>query len=352
MNSTGTQGEALFQKLRALRRRLADNQDVSAFVVFDDSSLREMANSAPRTREEFLRIRGVGPQKLKWYGQEFLDVIRNHISSVSNQTAHSESKPTPLDGAARDTATEPPVVIAGKEAQTTPGGGTESGRQSIASMPRPPMPRVVLVMLWAADLLIWLMLRPRSDERLTRPTMRVPWPYGLKQQLMSRQNNTCVYCGHRRPDRAFEIDHMTPVLRGGSNEFDNLQVICRWCNMRKGIQTDEEFRARYARLIPSKRLTPPARRISQSEFSGETQHTSQSNTVRKFKISRFYTKREKILTGCFVVYAVTALAILVPLYYLGFEGLALGLPAMICGFAVGAGIWFRAYMTGAMMEEE
>ena len=74
--------------------------------------------------------------------------------------------------------------------------------------------------------------------------------------------------------------------------------------------------------------------------------------MRKFKISRFYTKREKILTGCFFVYAVTALAILVPLYYLGFEGLALGLPAMICGFAVGAGIWFRAYMTGAMMEEE
>ena len=257
MNSTGAQGDALFEKLRALRLRFAHRESVSAFVVFTDATLREMAHLAPVTPDAFRRIRGVGPQKFEWYGQEFLDVIRNHISSVSNQTAHSESKSTPLDGAARDTATAPPVVIAGKEAQTTPEGGTENGRQSIASMPRPPMPWVISVVLWAADWLIWLMLRPRSDERLTRPTMRVPWPYGLKQQLMSRQNNTCVYCGHRRPDRAFEIDHMTPVLRGGSNEFDNLQVICRWCNMRKGIQTDEEFRARYARLIPSKRLTPP-----------------------------------------------------------------------------------------------
>ena len=350
MNSTGTQGDALFQKLRALRRRLAGNQGVSAFVVFDDSSLHEMANSAPRTREEFLRIRGVGPQKLEWYGQEFLDVIRNHISSVSNQTAHSESKPTPLDGAARDTAPEPPVVIAGKEAQTTPGGGTENGRQSITNMPRPPMPWVISLVLWAADWLIWLMLRPRSNERLARPTMRVPWPSGLKQDLMERQDNTCSYCGNRRPARAFEIDHMTPVVRGGSNNIENLQAICHPCNVSKGIQTDEEYRARYARLIPSKRLTPPARRISQSEFSGETQHTSQSNTVRKFKISRFYTKRDKILTGCFVVYMVTASVILLPLYYWGFEGLTLGLPPAILGAALGLSIWLRAYMTGAMID--
>ena len=352
MNSTGTQGEALFQKLRALRRRLADNQDVSAFVVFDDSSLREMANSAPRTREEFLRIRGVGSIKLEQYGQQFIDVIRTHVSSVSNQTAHSESKSTPIDGAARDTAPAPPIGNTESEAYTSPVVGAENGRQSIASMPRPPMPWVISVVLWAADWLIWLMLRPRSNERLVRPTMRVPWPYGLKQQLMSRQNNTCVYCGHRRPDRAFEIDHMTPVLRGGSNEFDNLQVICRWCNMRKGIQTDEEFRARYARLIPSKRLTPPARRISQSEFSEETQRTSQSNTVRRFNISRFYTKREQILTGCIVLGGVTAYIIVLPLHFAGFVGLSFALPPVIVGLAAGGSIWLRAYMTGVMMEEE
>ncbi len=351
MNSTGAQVEALFQKLRALRRRVADNQDVSAFVVFDDSSLREMANSAPRTRDAFLRIRGVGPQKLEWYGQEFIDVIRNHISSVSNQTAHSESKPTPLDGAARDTATAPPIGNTESEAHTSPVVGAENGRQSIAGMPRPPMPWVISVVLWAADWLIWLMLRPRSNERLVRPTMRVPWPYGLKQQLMSRQNNTCVYCGHRRPDRAFEIDHMTPVLRGGSNEFDNLQVICRWCNMRKGIQTDEEFRARYSTLLPSKSMTPPRRQISRDEFSAVTQRTNQSETVRKFRESRFYTKRNKIASGCLVVFGVTAYIIVLPLHYSGFEGFSLALPPVIVGLAAGGSIWLRAYMTGAMMED-
>lgn len=352
MNSTGTHRDALFKKLRVLRRRLAAHEDVSAFIVFTDATLQDMADLAPTTRGAFRRIRGVGPQKLEWYGQEFLDVIRNHISSVSNQIAHSESKSTPLDGTARDTATALPIGNTESEAHTSPEVSAENGRQSIASMPRPPMPWVISVVLWAADWLIWLMLRPRSNERLIRPTMRVPWPYGLKQQLLSRQNNTCVYCGDRRPDRAFEIDHMTPVLRGGSNEFDNLQVICRPCNMRKGIQTDEEFRARYSTLLPSKSMTPPRRQMSRDEFSAVTQRTKQSETVRKFRKSRFYTKRNKIASGCLVVFAVTAYIIVLPLHYSGFEGFSLALPPVIVGLAAGGSIWLRAYMTGAMIEEQ
>ena len=311
-----------------------------------------MADLAPVTRDAFLKIRGVGPQKLESYGREFLDEIRAHVSSISNQTANSESESTPLSGASRDTTPATPIETDRQGAHTTSEVGTENGRQRIASMPRPPMPWVILFLLWVADLLIWLMLRPRSDERLVRPTMRVPWRYGLKRELMERQDDTCVYCGNRRPGRAFEIDHMTPVVRGGSNDKENLQVICRPCNSRKGIQTDKEFRSRYSKLIPSKPLTPPRGRISKDEFRTVSERTSQSDTVRNFRKSRFYTKSQKISSGCVVVYSVTALVILVPLYYLGFEGLALGLPVMICGFSVAAIIWFRAYMTGAMMEDE
>ncbi len=105
---------------------------------------------------------------------------------------------------------------------------------------------IVLVSLWVADVLIWVMLRTRSDERRIRPTERVVWPKGLKQRLMRRQDNTCVYCGYRRIATSLDIDHIIPVVRGGSNDMSNLQVICRRCNQRKGLQTDEEFRTRYA----------------------------------------------------------------------------------------------------------
>ena len=117
---------------------------------------------------------------------------------------------------------------------------------------------IALATLWAADCLIQLMLRTRSNERTVRATKRVPWPKGLRQELMRRQGNRCVYCGCRLAVYNCEIDHMDPVIRGGSNDKDNLQVLCRPCNMRKGPQTDQEFRKRYARLVPrTRRRHPP-----------------------------------------------------------------------------------------------
>ena len=67
--------DGLFQELRALRRRLADAQDVPAFVVFGDVALRHMAASRPTTLEAFGRIPGVGKAKLEAYGAAFVDAI-------------------------------------------------------------------------------------------------------------------------------------------------------------------------------------------------------------------------------------------------------------------------------------
>ena len=72
---------ALFEELRALRRRLADARDVPAFVIFGDVSLRHMAAAFPRSMEEFSRIHGVGEVKLEQYGPEFLEVIRGYSES-------------------------------------------------------------------------------------------------------------------------------------------------------------------------------------------------------------------------------------------------------------------------------
>ena len=211
---------------------------------------------------------------------------------------------------------------------------------------------VVIASLWAADLLIKVMLTRRSDERRIRPTKRVTWLKGLKQQLMRRQNNTCVYCGHRRTARTFEIDHMTPVVRGGSNDPSNLQVICRPCNKRKGLQTDREFRTRYSRLVPLRALTPPRRRISQREFTEETCRTGQGESVREFRRTRFISKRSKMSTGCMILGIVVGAVVMFALVSAGAEGYLLLLPSVVLGGGVGLGVWVRAYTTGAMIEDD
>ena len=157
---------------------------------------------------------------------------------------------------------------------------------------------VAIASLWVADGLIKLMLITRTNERRIRPTERVTWPRRLKQRLMRRQDNPCVYCGSRRTAASMDIDHIIPVVRACSNNEDNLQVICRPCNQRKGLQTDEEFRARYSRLVPQRRLTTLSRRISQREFRDETQRTRQGESVQHFRRTRFISNREKVVTGC------------------------------------------------------
>ena len=209
---------------------------------------------------------------------------------------------------------------------------------------------IVLVSLWVADVLIWVMLRTRSDERRIRPTERVVWPKGLKQRLMRRQDNTCVYCGYRRIATSLDIDHIIPVVRGGSNDMSNLQVICRRCNQRKGLQTDEEFRTRYARLVPPTPLMPPRRRISQPEFREETRRTSQADSVQRFRQTRFISKRNKVVSGCTGLGIAISVIVLFALASLGAAGFLLLLPSLILGGAAGLGVWLRAYITGAMIE--
>ena len=73
--------KGLFEQLRALRRRLAEERNVPPYVVFGDVPLRHMAASYPQSREEFARIHGVGEAKLDEYGPEFVEVIRGYVEA-------------------------------------------------------------------------------------------------------------------------------------------------------------------------------------------------------------------------------------------------------------------------------
>ena len=71
--------EALFERLRRLRRTLADARNVPAYVVFSDVSLRQMARDLPRDEPAFLRITGVGDKKLREFGHLFLADINAYL---------------------------------------------------------------------------------------------------------------------------------------------------------------------------------------------------------------------------------------------------------------------------------
>ena len=68
--------QELFEKLRVLRKSLADDQKVPAFVIFSDASLYDMAANRPSSDVDFLDVSGVGPQKLRQYGPKFINEIR------------------------------------------------------------------------------------------------------------------------------------------------------------------------------------------------------------------------------------------------------------------------------------
>lgn len=82
----------LFEKLKALRLKLAQKLNMPTFVVFSDATLEDMEFKKPRSREEFAEVSGVGQAKLEKYADDFLKVINRHLDGlVSNLPTHEHS---------------------------------------------------------------------------------------------------------------------------------------------------------------------------------------------------------------------------------------------------------------------
>lgn len=71
-----TENEALFEALRKLRKHLADEEALPAYIVLSDKVLHLLSTSRPATIEEFGNISGIGEYKKKKYGKEFVALIR------------------------------------------------------------------------------------------------------------------------------------------------------------------------------------------------------------------------------------------------------------------------------------
>lgn len=99
--------EALFQKLRELRKKLADERALPSYIIFSDVSLRQMARHYPVNEVEFARISGVGEQKLREFGQVFIQAITDYLQANPRQIFADDSFTAPpkprFNDSARDT---------------------------------------------------------------------------------------------------------------------------------------------------------------------------------------------------------------------------------------------------------
>ena len=72
----------LFEALRRERFRLAQQENVAAFIVASDRTLRDIALLSPRTLDELRLAHGIGPHKAQRYGPRWLEVVSRHLAQA------------------------------------------------------------------------------------------------------------------------------------------------------------------------------------------------------------------------------------------------------------------------------
>lgn len=100
---------ALFERLRELRKRLADEAGIPPYVIFHDRTLRQMAAELPATEGELLRIPGIGQRKILDFGEIFLGTIADFVRETGAIPASLPSSmpgPRPTPGGLSDTVRE------------------------------------------------------------------------------------------------------------------------------------------------------------------------------------------------------------------------------------------------------
>ncbi|MDO8673949.1 MAG: DNA helicase RecQ [Dehalococcoidia bacterium] len=87
--------QPLFERLRSLRKRISEELGVPPYVVFHDSTLRQMAAELPVNRQHLLRIQGVGERKASEHGEVFLDSIAGYVRETGARPVDIAPSPPP-----------------------------------------------------------------------------------------------------------------------------------------------------------------------------------------------------------------------------------------------------------------
>lgn len=208
--------------------------------------------------------------------------------------------------------------------------------------------------LAAADAVIALSLLRKGAR--PKPGTRIAWSKGLRETLHREQSGLCMYCRVKLSLNvlgATHIDHKIPVNQGGTNDKENLHLLCAGCNLRKSDRSDAEFRYRYRSLLPQQAGRMPAQFIRQSEFRRVTKETSDAESYKRFKAGEYLTAMQKVNSGSLITGAVVALAIFVPIYQATTpdDASALLIASVLTGAAAGLGVKLRARYTGKDQED-
>lgn len=90
------ESKALFEKLRVLRKNIAEKNGIPAFVVFSDKTLHALAKEKPTTVDDFRNIFGVGEHKAKTFGEQFTNAIKEFLGNPKEEI-NSKSKGEVVD---------------------------------------------------------------------------------------------------------------------------------------------------------------------------------------------------------------------------------------------------------------
>ena len=84
--------EELFKELKLLRYSLSQENGLAPFMIFHDSTLKEMASFFPQNKESMLMIKGVGIKKYESYGESFIDLIKNYCNNNDIESIEAPEK--------------------------------------------------------------------------------------------------------------------------------------------------------------------------------------------------------------------------------------------------------------------
>jgi len=81
----------LFERLRLLRYKISQEEDIPAYLVFSDATLKEIERERPMSDDDFLKISGVGQRKMEVYGDEFIAEINSFMGSKLNKSKKKDT---------------------------------------------------------------------------------------------------------------------------------------------------------------------------------------------------------------------------------------------------------------------